>query len=118
LETGGRFKINRLLGSLQPAPDAISRPFLEFHEVAGMDVPAAKRRRTINFLAAQPRTRTALAKAMARLFNMGAFAMRDALPHLLINSLPAWMYKPQSGVVQSISLQHSPAGADDGCMNF
>jgi hypothetical protein len=26
------------------------------------------------------------------------------------------MYKPQSGVVQSISLQHSPAGADDGCM--
>jgi hypothetical protein len=61
------------------------------------------------------------------------------MPHLLINSLPAWMYQPQSGVVQSISLQHRPKGpdapialwrclttlslqnsperADDGCMN-
>jgi hypothetical protein len=50
------------------------------------------------------------------LFNLGAFFVRDAPPHLFNNSLPARMYKPQSGVVQSISLQHSPAGADDGCI--
>jgi hypothetical protein len=27
------------------------------------------------------------------------------------------MYQPQSGVVQSISLQHRPKGPDDGCIN-